>query len=70
MLACNAIQEFEKQNKHRLFLIDSGQHVEIVDYILKNLSNSIEKINVFKNKKNITTINQTFFGLEHLYGII
>lgn len=55
------IQEFEKQNKHRLFLIDSGQHVEIVDYILKNLSNSIEKINVFKNKKNITTINQTFF---------
>ena len=55
------LKEIEKQNKHRLILIDSGQHVEIVDYILKNLSKNIEKINVYKNKKNITTVKQTFF---------
>lgn len=55
------IKEIEKQNKHQLNLIDSGQHVEIVDYILKNLDKKIEKINLYKNNKNITTVKQTFF---------
>ncbi len=40
-------------------IVDSGQHVEIVEDILKKTNNPVQKISVFKNTKNISTFKES-----------
>tara|TARA_B100000900_G_scaffold204809_1_gene173635 strand:+ start:575 stop:1639 length:1065 start_codon:yes stop_codon:yes gene_type:complete len=42
-----------------VFIVDSGQHVEIVEDILKKTNNPVQKISVFKNTKNISTFKES-----------
>ena len=43
-----------------VYIVDSGQHVEIVQDILKKTNNHVQKISLFKNTKNISTFKESF----------
>ena len=49
-----------KTESFNVYIVDSGQHVEIVQDILKKTDNPVQKISVFKNTKNISTFKESF----------
>ncbi len=53
------INKFLETEAFNVSIVDSGQHVEIVEDILKKTNKSVEKIRVFKNTTNISTFKES-----------
>tara|TARA_B100001057_G_C22860239_1_gene954225 strand:- start:2961 stop:4034 length:1074 start_codon:yes stop_codon:yes gene_type:complete len=65
------IKELNNYENYRVHLVNSGQHIEIVQYILSEIENTVSMLNVFENEKNISTLKQSYswlisFVLDHL----
>ena len=57
------IDSFSTKNKYEIFLIDSGQHVEIVDSIIQNSKLSVQRINLFRNNKNVSSFKDGIYWI-------
>ncbi len=65
------IKELNNYRNYRVYLVNSGQHIEIVQYIFSEIENIVNTINVFDNEKNISTLKQSYswlisFVFDHL----
>ena len=57
------IKRLSTSSNFKVSVVDSGQHVEIVKEIFKELNSSVQKFTVFKNNKNISTFKDSFYWL-------
>lgn len=61
------IQSLLNSNKSTLFIVDSGQHVELVDDILSETNLNLKRIKLYKNKSNISTFSASFEWLINFF---
>tara|TARA_B100000900_G_scaffold400909_1_gene405016 strand:- start:1382 stop:2452 length:1071 start_codon:yes stop_codon:yes gene_type:complete len=53
------INELLKNQKYKVLVIDSGQHVELVDSILFDIGNPVTRVRLYKHSQNISTLLQS-----------
>lgn len=49
------------RRSENVIIVDSGQHVQIVNSILSEVNSNVEKLSLFKNSKNISNFKDLFF---------
>ena len=49
------------KRRENVIIVDSGQHVQIVNSILSEVHSNVEKLSLFKNSKNISNFKDLFF---------